>query len=47
MSGIPSPFLGQIPACKSRSRSVRKKIYKFMMSSHYVPPGKENRKHIL
>lgn len=47
MSGILSPFLGQIPDCKSRSRKIRKKIYKFMMSRHYVPNGKENCKNIL
>ena len=47
MSGVLSPFLGQIPACKSRSRSVRKKIYKFMLSSHYVPLAKDSRKSLL
>lgn len=47
MSGILSPFLGQIPDCKYRSRRIRKKIYKYMMSRHYVPHGKENSKNIL
>jgi hypothetical protein len=35
MSQVASPFLEELKQYKNKSRTIRKKIYKFMMSKHY------------